>query len=101
MPRSLHLALALFVLAVMIAGPWWCKHLHDRHFRSLHVVEEGMLYRSGQLDLEGLKTIIRYYRIKTIISLRDGDSALDQHNGLGAQLRCRGACLGRTRPRVE
>jgi tyrosine-protein phosphatase SIW14 len=78
MPRLLHVVFTLCVATVMIAGPWWYTHLHDRHFRSLHVVEDGVLYRSGQLDLEGLKTIVRDYRIKTIISLRDGDSTLDQ-----------------------
>ena len=67
------LLIALCVVTVMIASPWWYKRQHDRHFRSLHVVEEGVLYRSGQLDLDGLKTLLRDYRIKTIISLRDTD----------------------------
>ena len=78
MPRLLHVAFSLLVVSVMVAGPWWYKRHHERHFRSLHVVQDGVLYRSGQVDLDGLKTIVRDYRIKTIISLRDGYSPFEQ-----------------------
>lgn len=43
----------------------------ERQLRNLHAVSEGVLYRSGQLPLSGLKHVLRDYDIKTIISLRD------------------------------
>jgi protein tyrosine/serine phosphatase len=78
MPRSLQVTFAFVVAAVVLAGPWWYKREHDRHRRSFHVVEEGVLYRSGQLDLDGLKRLVHDYGIRTIISLRDGANATDQ-----------------------
>jgi protein tyrosine/serine phosphatase len=77
-PRPLSLAFTALVAMTLIVGPWWYKREHDRHSRNLHVVEEGVLYRSGQLDLEGLKRVVRDHGIRTIISLRDGDRTLDQ-----------------------
>jgi protein tyrosine/serine phosphatase len=77
MPRSIHLALALLIATLLVAGPWWYKLAYERHYRSFHVVQEGVLYRSGQLDVEGLKRIVRDYRIKTIISLRDKETQSD------------------------
>jgi protein tyrosine/serine phosphatase len=78
MPRSLQLAFATVVVALMVGVPLWYKHEHDRHFRNFRVVKEGVLYRSGQMDLDGLKRIVRDYDIRTIISLREGDDVADQ-----------------------
>ena len=42
---------------------------HNRSFRNFRVVEEGVLYRSGQLNVAGLSRIIHDYGIKTVVSL--------------------------------
>lgn len=38
--------------------------------RNFHVVEDGVLYRSGQLSPEELKSVIDQYHIKTVVTLR-------------------------------
>jgi tyrosine-protein phosphatase SIW14 len=78
MSRSLQLAFSLVVVFVLVGGPLWYKRQHERHFRNFRVVHDGVLYRSGQLDLDGLKRIVHDYGIKTIVSLREGDAAEDQ-----------------------
>ncbi len=77
MPRSVHVALVLAALTLVVGGPWWYKREHDRHFRSFHVVHEGVLYRSGQLDRAGLQRLLRDYGIRTVVCLREGDAAED------------------------
>lgn len=78
MPRSLQLAFSLVIATLLVGGPLWYKREYERHFRNLHVVQEGVLYRSAQLDVDGLKRLAHDYGIRTIISLRDGDAAADQ-----------------------
>src|ERR1700730_14222622 len=78
MPRSLQLVFSLVVGVLLVGGPLWYKREHERHFRNFRVVHEGVLYRSAQLDLDGLKRLVHDYGIKTIISLREGDAAEDQ-----------------------
>ena len=78
MPRSLHAVFAVTVIAFLVAAPWWYRHEHERNYRGFHVVEPGVLYRAGQFDLDGLKRVVRDHGIRTIVSLRDGDTALDQ-----------------------
>lgn len=59
------------IIALLIGGPIaWSRYL-DRHLRNLRVVEDGVLYRSGQLSLTGLQQVIHDYGIKTVITLRD------------------------------
>ncbi len=78
MPRSLQLAFSLAVVGLLVGGPLWYKRERDRHFRNFRVVQEGVLYRSAQLDIDGLKQLAHDYGIRTIVSLRDGDAAADQ-----------------------
>lgn len=78
MPRSLQLAFSLVVVMLLVGGPLGYRREHERHFRNFRVVHEGVLYRSAQLDLDGLKRIVHDYGIKTIVSLREGDAAADQ-----------------------
>ncbi|MGF1582609.1 MAG: tyrosine-protein phosphatase [Gemmataceae bacterium] len=42
-------------------------YIQQRHFA---VVKEGVLYRSGQMTRAGLKKIIKYHGIRTVITLR-------------------------------
>jgi tyrosine-protein phosphatase SIW14 len=71
MPRPLSWCFALLLIALLIGAPAGYARYRGRQLRNLRVVEEGVLYRSGQLTLSGLKQVIHDYGIKTIITLRD------------------------------
>jgi tyrosine-protein phosphatase SIW14 len=77
MPQSLRVAFGLSIAVLLIGGPLWYAAYHGHCFRNFRVVEDGILYRSAQLNLAGLKRIIHDYGIKTVVSLRDGDKAND------------------------
>ena len=71
MPRSVQYLCGTLILALLVGGPVAYAR-HQRHqFHNFRVVEEGVLYRSGQMSLDGLKRVIRDYGIKTVITLRD------------------------------
>ncbi len=60
-------------LAFLIGAPT-AYHFHQSfHFRNFRVVQEGKLYRSGQLSPAGLHRIWHEYGIGTIVTLRDDD----------------------------
>lgn len=64
------IGLGIAVAALIAAGPAVYsshRHTHQRNFR---IVEDGVLYRSGQLSRPGLERIMHDYRIKTVITLR-------------------------------
>ncbi len=77
MPRYLNIAFGCLIALVLVGGPLGYYSYHNHCFRNFRVVEEGVLYRSAQLNLTGLQRIIHDYGIKTVISLRDGDKAND------------------------
>ena len=64
---------SLATVALLVGGPWAYAVYRERMSRNFHVVEAGVLYRSGQLPLEGLKRIIHDHGIQTVVCLRDGD----------------------------
>jgi protein tyrosine/serine phosphatase len=71
MPRSLQYLFATLIIVLLIGGPLaYARHRHNR-WRNFHIVREGVLYRSGQISLEGLQRICHDYQIKTVITLRD------------------------------
>jgi tyrosine-protein phosphatase SIW14 len=78
MPSLLRVALITIVLVALLGGPWAYLVLHEEATRNFHVVERGVLYRSGQLSLTGFARIVRDHSIRTVISLRDGDQDADQ-----------------------
>src|SRR4051812_34390627 len=59
------------MVAALIAGPVVFGFQRQAQMRNFRVVDEGVLYRSGQMHLEGLKRAVHDYGIKTVISLRD------------------------------
>jgi protein tyrosine/serine phosphatase len=73
MPRSLSYILTALVLALLIGVPCGYARYQQRQFRNFHEVKKGVLYRSGQLPLSGLKRILHDYGIKTVVTLRDAD----------------------------
>jgi tyrosine-protein phosphatase SIW14 len=71
MRRLVSCLFGLLIAALVVAGPLWYSSYRTARIRSLYVVREGVLYRSGQMTLEGLQQVIRDYQIRTIVSLRD------------------------------
>jgi protein tyrosine/serine phosphatase len=68
----------LLILGVLVAGPLGYYLHRDKTARRFHVVEPGVLYRSGQLPLAGVKRVHHDYGIRTVISLREGDREDDR-----------------------
>jgi tyrosine-protein phosphatase SIW14 len=78
MPIYLRWFNIILVAGLLVGGPWAYLVYRQRMSRSFHVVEEGVLYRSGQLPVAGLSRIVHDYNIRTVISLREGDREDDQ-----------------------
>jgi protein tyrosine/serine phosphatase len=70
MPRFTRLFLS-FLVAVLVGGPIGYAYNRQLQVRNFRVVRDGVLYRSGQMSLAGLKWAIHDYGIKTVITLRD------------------------------
>jgi tyrosine-protein phosphatase SIW14 len=56
--------------ALVVAAPLVYSASRQHHRRNLRVVEDGVLYRSGQLTPTGLAGVIDDYHVKTVVSLR-------------------------------
>ena len=70
MPNRWQFVLAGTALALVVAAPLVYSSHRNTHLRNLRVVEEGVLYRSGQLTPTGLERVIHDYQIKTVVTLR-------------------------------
>ena len=71
MNRFMQWLLSLALVAVLVGGPVIYGLLIKANMRNFHQVREGVLYRSGQMSIFGLKNAIHDYRIKMVITLRD------------------------------
>ena len=56
---------------VLIAGPVEYGLRTEATMRNFRVFQEGVLCRSGQMTVGGLKRVVHDYGIRTVISLRD------------------------------
>jgi tyrosine-protein phosphatase SIW14 len=77
MARSLQILVGLVVAALLISTPvaFTARQMHET--RNFRVVRDGVLYRSAQLPLDGLKRVIHDYGIRSVVTLRDShDPAL-------------------------
>ena len=77
MPRYLSYLFGTLIAVLLVAGPVGYAIYQQSHSRHFRVVQEGILYRSGQLSLPGLKRIIYDYGIRTVITLRDASTPGD------------------------
>lgn len=59
------------VLVAVVAVPLLHRVEQDRTYRNLHVVEDGRLYRCGQLTPDGFARVVRELGVGTVVSLRD------------------------------
>lgn len=69
--------LVAVLTALVVAGPLVYAASRQHHRRNFRVVEDGVLYRSGQLTPAGMDRVIADYHIKTVVSLRASRDAGD------------------------
>jgi protein tyrosine/serine phosphatase len=60
-----------FIALGLFGAPWGFAHFRHSQIRNFHIVRDGVLYRSGQMSISGLKRVIHDYGIKTVVTLRD------------------------------
>jgi tyrosine-protein phosphatase SIW14 len=70
--------LGTLIVGLMIAAPISYKGWREREVRNFRVVEDRILYRSGQMPLGRLDQVVTQYGIRTVVSLRDGSKASDE-----------------------
>ena len=71
--RRLFVIVAAIVIVgtlIAVVAVWY----HNYPAHRFEVVEEGVLYRSGQPDIEALATIVDTYHIRTVFNLRGATS---------------------------
>jgi tyrosine-protein phosphatase SIW14 len=97
MPRFLSSLFSLVIAGLLVVGPYayWRHDLAT--VRNFHVVQEGVLYRSGQMSLDGLKRALHDYGIRTVITLRDATHPGDGPPDLLEEKFCKGADLNYVR----
>jgi protein tyrosine/serine phosphatase len=78
MHRTFARALASLVILLLIAGPVLYAFHEQAQMRNFRIVREGILYRSAQMKLPGLKRAVHDYGIRTVVSLRDATTADDR-----------------------
>ncbi len=77
MQRTIQWLLGLTLAAFIVAAPIGYARYWEKRVRNLRVVKGGVLYRSGQMSLPGLKQVIRDYGIRTVVTLRDAADPRD------------------------
>ncbi len=65
--------LGAIIFVSLIAIPLWYAEYRQQNRRKVHVVEPGVLYRSGQLNQAGLQRMINEYGIRTVVTFRFAD----------------------------
>ncbi|MBM3994412.1 MAG: hypothetical protein FJ303_09710 [Planctomycetes bacterium] len=78
MRNGLSILFGTSLFLTMVLAPLGYYRWRDREYRNFHVVEEGVLYRSGQLPLHRLQEIVFTRGIRTVISMREGAKTDDQ-----------------------
>jgi tyrosine-protein phosphatase SIW14 len=71
MPRYLSYIFGILIVGLLVLGPLMFATYERSRIRHFHVVRDGVLYRSGQMSLAGLRRVVHDYSIKTVITLRD------------------------------
>jgi tyrosine-protein phosphatase SIW14 len=97
MSQRWKLFLGLTVVALVTAAPLVYSAHRTNYSRNFRVVEDGVLYRSGQLNKAGLDRVIRELGIKTVVSLRAPGRSDDWEEGF---CQARGLKHVRIPPRV-
>ncbi len=74
----LRYALGVAIFAFIVGGPLAYLRFRHTNYRNFRVVEDGKVYRSGQMSLSALQRTIEEYNIKTVISLRFAEKEGDR-----------------------
>lgn len=78
MRPKLTAGIATTLVLAAVALPVAFAHREYGQLRHLHAVRPGVLYRSAQLPVAGLRRAIQDHGIRTVVNLRDGSTAADQ-----------------------
>jgi protein tyrosine/serine phosphatase len=78
MSRIVLVASGSLIVLALIVSPMVMAVRQQAQTRNFHVVRPGILYRSGQMTKEGLQRVLNDYHIRTVVSLRDGQSERDR-----------------------
>lgn len=70
MRRRLFVLPGLLIAIAIFTIPTGYAQMRKKQMRNFRVVEDGVLYRSGQLTPEGLERVIHDYGIRTVVSFR-------------------------------
>lgn len=97
--RTLARLVAVAVVVVFVVGPVLLYRQMETQVRNFRAVEEGVLYRSGQMSLDGLKRVVHDYKIRTVITLRDALVAGDTPPDRDEEEWCKKMGLGHVRLR--
>jgi len=81
MSRIVATFTGLLTVALLIAAPVAYAVHEQNQVRNFRVVKDGVLYRSGQMTLTGLKRLLHDYGFNTVVSLRDGIQQTDKDEG--------------------
>ncbi len=82
-------AAAVALLAFIVVGPLAYKADKHRTFRNLRTVDDGVLYRSGQLSIAGFEETCKSRGIRTVIKLREStDKDKDQRTDAAEEAYC-------------
>ena len=83
-------AAALALLAIVVAGPLAYRAEKHRTYRNFRIVEDGVLYRSGQLSMAGFEDVVKSRGIRTVIKLRESsDKDRDQRTDAAEEAYCK------------
>lgn len=74
---------------VLIGGPVGYALHTEAQVRNFRVFRDGVLYRSGQMKIPGLRRVVHDYGIRTVISLRDAAVPGDPPPDLDEERYCR------------
>jgi protein tyrosine/serine phosphatase len=89
-PRGFSYVFGTLIAVLLIGGPFLFNSYHQGQIRHFCEVRDGILYRSGQLSLDGLKRVVHDYGIKTVITLRDAHYQGDPPPDLAEEEYCVG-----------
>jgi len=89
MNRFVQWLLGLSIVALLVGGPIAYGLFLKANIRNFHQVRDGVLYRSGQMSIFGLKNVIHDEGIKTVVTLRDAFYPDDPPPDLAEEEYCR------------
>ena len=75
MQHILKCTMGAAVAFLIVAGPTLYAQYRQSQFRNFRMVRCGVLYRSGQLSLPALRSVIHDHGIETVVTLRDAPVA--------------------------